>query len=423
MITTTPEMNENLEAFFAAIAAGTDYCGDVAQKMNAHFGTDFTRNAIIKRFQTWKKKGGIPEHREYTSRGPTVAEPKPILEPEVVVERDLAAENKQLRQVNQRIFNQLQAAKEKVEDLVSATIQGAYDAMISLGPLEPTVELHTSKQSVAHTEAALWVLTDWQLGKRTTSYNTDVCRERVMRFCRKAERITEIQRKDHPVEECVIAFLGDMIEGVCFQFPSQPHEIDSTFFAQFVAASRLMIDVVQYALGVYKKVTVIGEHGNHGRIGGKRDAVPRSDNLDRMCYELARQLLANESRLTWNDSGGEDIQRLEIGAYRAICLHSDEVGRNGYASPTAIVQYIVRQKSGAYPWKFADAYTGHFHTHMEWSLPDGVGAVYQTGSTESDNKYASVMMASTSTPSQRLHFVDPVKGRVTAQYKVYVDAD
>jgi len=51
-------------------------------------------------------------------------------------------------------------------------------------------------------------------------------------------------------------------------------------------------------------------------------------------------------------------------------------------------------------------------------LADGYGSVYQTGSTESENRYAGVMMAASAQPSQRLHFIDPVRGRVTAEYKV-----
>jgi hypothetical protein len=242
----------------------------------------------------------------------------------------------------------------------------------------------------------------------------------VLRITDKAVSITATQRADHPVKNCVIAFGGDMVEGL-FNFPSQAFEIDSTLFEQYVNVSRLCVDVVRVALANYEQVTVVAEWGNHGRIGSKRDNVPRSDNFDRMCYELARQLLAGEKRLTWGPSP-DDVQRIEIGNYRAVLLHGDEVGRNGFASPGAIVQHMNRWRSGAYPWEFRDVYIGHYHTHAEWSMANGIGAVYQTGSTESDNRYANIMLAASATPSQRLHFIDPVKGRVTASYKVWLDS-
>jgi hypothetical protein len=325
---------------------------------------------------------------------------------------------KELRQAMLRLQKQLKQSKERNEDLVFATRQAAYDAMLTFGKITPVPTITIDKRK-ARGEVALWHMTDWQGAKRTASYNSQVMRKRVMEFAEKAVRITDIQRADHPVKEVTIAFGGDMVEGL-FNFPSQAFEIDSTLFEQYVNVSRLCVDVVRFALANYEKVTVVPEWGNHGRIGSKRDNVPRSDNFDRMCYELAHQLLQGEKRLVWQDCP-EDIQRIEIGNYRALLIHGDEVGRNGFASPGAIVQHANKWRSGSYPWEFRDVYIGHYHTHAEWSMANGLGAVYQTGSTESDNRYAGVMLAASATPSQRLHFIDPVKGRVTAAYKVWLD--
>ena len=324
----------------------------------------------------------------------------------------------ELRRALMRVQKQLISAKQRTDELVEITHQAAHDATLAMGPITavPAPKLTSSKKK---SEVALWHMTDWQGAKKTTSYNSEVMRTRVLSFAEKAVRITDIMRADHPVNECVIMFGGDMVEGL-FNFPSQAFEIDSTLFEQYVNVSRLCVDVVRYALANYSKVTVVPEWGNHGRIGSKRDNVPRSDNFDRMCYELAKQLLQSEKRLSWQDCP-EDIQRVEIGNYRALLIHGDEIGRNGFASPGAIVQHIARWQSGSYPWQFRDTYIGHFHTHNEWALPNGLGSVYQTGSTESDNRYAGAMLAASATPSQRLHFVDPVKGRVTAAYKVWLD--
>lgn len=324
----------------------------------------------------------------------------------------------ELRRALMRVQKQLLQAKQRTDELVDVTHQAAHDATLVMGPITPVPAPELSK-SKKKAEVALWHMTDWQGAKKTTSYNSEVMRKRVLSFAEKAVRITEIMRADHPVTECVIMFGGDMVEGL-FNFPSQAFEIDSTLFEQYVNVSRLCVDVVRYALANYEKVTVVPEWGNHGRIGSKRDNVPRSDNFDRMCYELARQLLQGEKRLTWQECP-EDIQRVVIGNYRALLIHGDEVGRNGFASPMAIVQHANRWRSGAYPWEFRDLYIGHYHTHAEWPMANGLGSVYQTGSTESDNRYAGVMLAASATPSQRLHFVDPVKGRVTAAYKVWLD--
>jgi hypothetical protein len=49
--------------------------------------------------------------------------------------------------------------------------------------------------------------------------------------------------------------------------------------------------------------------------------------------------------------------------------------------------------------------------------------VSQTGSTESDNRYARDNMAATAIPAQRLHFIAKQRGRVSAQYKIYLEGD
>lgn len=316
-----------------------------------------------------------------------------------------------------RALRQLAQARKRNEELIKAAMQAAQDAILALGPSQVTPSPKQDKRR--HPEAALWHMTDWQGSKKTASYDTPTMRKRVMLFCDKAEEITEIQRSHHPVRTCVIAFGGDMLEGL-FNFPTQPFEIDATLFDQIATVSLLEADVVRRALAIYERVIVVPEWGNHGRIGSKRSAVPRNDNSDRIAYELAKTHLKAEDRLTWQPCP-EDIQRIEIGNYRALLIHGDEIGRNGYASPATIVQHVNRWRSGAYPWEFRDCMVGHYHSHAEWPLANGIGAVYQTGSTESDNRYAMEGMAASARPSQRLHFIEPEKGAVTAQYKIWLD--
>ncbi len=313
---------------------------------------------------------------------------------------------------------QLARVKQQREEITVAVTQAVYEAMLAMGPVKP-VEPTVLKKTKTKTEVALIHATDWQGAKITTSYNSEVMKKRVMEFANKAIRITEIHRQDHPVNDCVIMFGGDMIEGL-FNYPAQLWEIDSSLFEQYVTVSNLMVDFVRYILTKFNKVTVVAEWGNHGRIGSKRDHVPKGDNFDRMCYEFARQLLSTEKRLTWEDCP-EDIQKVEIGNYRALLMHGDEVGRAGFASPSAWQAAGNRWKAGAFKWHFQDIYLGHYHRFAQEPMSDQTGSIYWTGSTESDNRYARDSMAVSGIPSQRLHFIDPIKGRVTAQYQIWLD--
>lgn len=338
-----------------------------------------------------------------------------------LADKDLESEVeiRELRQSLRSTQARLMKAKQKNEELAEVTIEACREAVLAYGSL-PEVPEPSLLLSEGPPEVALGHSTDWQGAKKTNSYNSAVMRDRVLLYCDKVDRLTEQRRQAVRVDDGVLMFGGDMVEGL-FNFPTQPFEIDATIFEQYVSVSMLMVEMVRRWLRTFRTVKVIAEWGNHGRIGSKRDAVPRSDNFDRMAYELARQILKDEPRLVWDDCP-DDVQKVEIGNYRAVLLHGDEIGRNGFSSPATIVSHVTRWQSGSFGWDFNDAYIAHYHQHQEWSLPNGHGSVYMTGSTESDNRYAGVMLAASATPSQRLHFVDPAGGRITAQHKIWLDA-
>lgn len=331
----------------------------------------------------------------------------------------------ELRNALRETNDKLRKAKVNSELVARAAYEGAKAAVLAAErPKVQPYKSPTSQKGNAKAEVALWHLTDWQGSKVTVSYDSAVMHERAHRFVDKALSITDIQRHDHPIKEAVILLGGDMIEGL-FNFPTQPYEIDMTLFDQFVNVANLLDEVMRRAAAHYDKVKVVAEWGNHGRLGSKRDAVPRSDNADRMTYHLASVMGRDLKNVEWSIVA-DDIQRVEVGNYRALLIHGDEVGRNGFASPTTIAQHVTKWKSGSYrvegdPWHFNDCYVGHYHNHQEVSLPDGHGAVYFTGSTESDNRYARDSMAASAIPTQRLHFINPREGSVTAQYKVRLD--
>lgn len=306
----------------------------------------------------------------------------------------------------------------RADELREALARAAKDAILAQGPLAPVRAPKPSKRKTKP-EVALLHCTDWQASKVTTSYNSQVLADRIRLLQGKVARLVETQRADHAVDECVLMFGGDLIEGL-FNYPAQLWQIDASLFDQWASTAKLAAELVRFLLSIFERVTVVAEWGNHGRLGSKRAEVPKSDNVDRMVYEHARMMLRDEPRLVWDDCP-DDVQQVEIGNYRALLIHGDEIGRNGFASPMTIVRHADRWASGAWPWPFRDVYVGHFHTHNEWAMANGAGTVYQTGSTESDNRYARDGMAASAIPSQRLHFIDGDRGRVTAQFKILLD--
>lgn len=314
----------------------------------------------------------------------------------------------------QRRSSRLQA---RTEDLVEAVYRAARDAAAVIGtpPPVPRPEKRDRRRSP---EVALLHMTDWQLGKRTESYDSDVCQQRVRLAVQKTTKLTEIQRADHPVRECVVMLGGDLIENVSI-FPGQPFEVDSTAFTQVFTASALVEQTILTLLGAFEQVTVYEVHGNHGRIGRKGDS-PREDNLDAIVGRIARERLAGQDRLTWAPPQGW-YSIIRIGEYRALLVHGDQVKSWGGNTPVhGLLKKANQWAAGVIPEGFRDLYLGHLHQVMAFQMASG-GMVYMTPSTESGSAYAAEFMAAHGRPGQRLHFIDPRKGRVTASYILDLD--
>jgi hypothetical protein len=317
---------------------------------------------------------------------------------------------------NRRLFKAYSKAKARGDEYIDAVYRAATDAARYVGETEYTTPWKVSRNNSP--EVALWHMTDWQGGKRTETYDRQIMRHRVGKYVDKAHAITEIQRADHPVDEAVLLFTGDMVEGVGI-FPGQVWELDGTLYEQMFDVADLMIWTIRQALGMYKTVRVVAEYGNHGRLGKKGDGIKASDNVDRMVYNIVRQRLADESRLVDFQTSGDWYQHFTIGNYTAMAIHGDEIKSFGGNIPAyGILRKANQWASGVLP-AFRDLYIGHYHQSMQLQLANG-GSVFMTGSPESDNIYAHEFVAATGDPSQRLHFINPDKGRVTSEYRVWL---
>lgn len=330
-------------------------------------------------------------------------------------EVDLARENAELRAANARLQRSLARQKAKDENYVDVLYQAARDAAVTVGKSGPIPR--PARDRRRSPEVALLHATDWQLGKVTESYNTDICVSRVREMVAKTIKLTEIQRADHPVRECHLMLGGDLVENVSI-FPGQAWEVDSSAFSQVFTAASLVESVIVTLLGAFESVTVYEVAGNHGRIGRKGDS-PRADNLDRIVGRIARERIS-DPRLTWPENPRwYDV--VVIGNYRALLVHGDQVKSFGGNIPA--YGLMIKSNSwaaGGIPENFKDVYVGHMHQPMTLQLASG-GLVRMCPPTESGSAYAREFMAAHGKPGQRLVFVDPRKGRVTADYLIEFD--
>lgn len=330
--------------------------------------------------------------------------------------RDLA-EVEELRKANRDLQQRLSKAKAKTADLVEAVYQAAKDAAVILGnpPEVPKPRVDNRRKRA---EAAVLLCSDWHIGKQTSSFDTEVARDRIRLLGQKVCKITEIERADHPVKECHLLLDGDIADNTAI-FPGHAYEVDSTMFTQVFAASQTIEELIRQLLATFELVHIWEQDGNHGRIG-KRGDYPRSDNLDRLIYRITRERMGSVDRLVWHPSESW-FSIVEAGNYRALLIHGDAIKSFGGNTPAfGILRKANAWASGVLP-PFQDILMGHFHQALTLPMANGKGRVFVNPSIESDSTYAKEFVAATGTPGQRLNFVDPDKGRVTSERVIWLD--
>ena len=326
-------------------------------------------------------------------------------------------EIRELREALQRAQGQNRKLKRERDWLADAIYRAAADAAVAHPPPGPMRKPKADRRRKGE-EVAFLLLTDWQFGKQTPSYNSEVAKERVRKAVQATVRIAEVQRADHPVRGCVVGLLGDLLENVGI-FPGQLAEVDSGAYVQMRECVALIEEAILTLLEHFEWVHVHEVWGNHGRIGRKNDDIPPEDNLDRVIGGWARSTLRNQDRLTWEEPTVEWQRVIEIGDYRALLFHGHQIKGFSSLPAYAIHRKVTDWASGVLD-PFHDAYCGHRHQDLTLQLPNGA-RVFMTPSTESGSMYATTFMASAGQPRQRLHFIDPKRARITGQYMLYLD--
>ena len=289
-------------------------------------------------------------------------------------------------------------AKFKTANLIDAVYEAAANSLLSTP--RPKIIPPVKDTRKGKPEVALVHLTDWQAGKKTVSYDIPALSSRIEEMIKKVLSLTEIQRAHHPVRECVVMLGGDMVEGVSI-FPGQQYEIGAHLYEQMFEVVRIIEGAIRSLAQSFEKMTVVCEFGNHGRLG-KKGEMPAGDNIDRMAYQIAANNCKDIKHVKWQMSD-DWYQIFHIGKYKVLLVHGDEIGSFGN-----ILRKVSAWSTGVVE-PFNDCYMGHFHTPTALTMANG-GRIFVTGSPESHNEYARTFIAAVGKPSQRIHFVDQIKG-------------
>lgn len=326
-----------------------------------------------------------------------------------------------LRSENRRLAKLVDKHKNVQHEVVVAAYQAAFDVFSNFEL--PKIKQPSIKASSKHKtpETAVAVFSDWQMGKITASYNTDVLEQRIEQYTEKLIEITEIQRMDHSVDDLHVWLLGDIVEGEEI-FAGQSHLIDSGLYRQVgINGPRILSKFLTTALENFKRVHVIGIIGNHGAVGGKmRKSHDPETNMDRLLYKILELIFDKEERISFNIPDGRGERNWyavdTIGDYGSLLIHGDQL-----PSPSSYHAYykkVMGWKDGAIPEHFDDVFMGHYHQQFKMTI--GSGMLRISGSPESGNTYAQEFFSSMGRACQHLMYIHPEHG-VTSEYSIWLE--
>jgi hypothetical protein len=325
-----------------------------------------------------------------------------------------------LRSENKRLIKLVEKNKNVKDEAVYSVYQAAYDAF---GSFElPSIKRVNYSKAKGVPETAVAVFADWQLGKVTPSYNSDILAKRIELYTEKLLEITEIQRAHHPVDDLHVWLLGDIVEGEEI-FPGQSHLIDSGLYRQVgVNGPEILTTFINTCLQNFDNIHITGVIGNHGSVGGRaRKQHDPETNMDRLLYKIIQLIYSKEKRVSFNIPDGRGERNFyaidTIGDYSSLLIHGDQM-----PSPGQFYGYykkVMGWKDEAIPENFEDVYMGHYHQKFKMTI--GSSTLRISGSPESHNTYAQEYFNSMSRPCQDLLYVHPKNG-ITSEYTIWLDA-
>lgn len=316
-----------------------------------------------------------------------------------------------------RALDKEKAKTEAISEAVYSAIVGGISTL-ELSPVKPPPKSTKSKSA----EIAVAILSDWQLGKITPSYDSATCEERMELYADKLIHIIQDQRQVRPVDRLAVFLVGDMVEGELI-FPGQSWQIDASLYRQVtVDGPRILGNFTRRMASTFPTVDVFAVPGNHGYLGGRsrKDMHPES-NADRMLYQVVSMLTQDIKHVTW-DVSMDWWMPADLGPKcRFMLCHGNQVrGFNGipwYGWTRKVMAWSMMGRI----WDqmtFDYVAAGHFHTPVSMYV-NGV-RLWINGSTESHNPYAAEQLAAAGEPSQWMLMVKPGFG-VVSEHLIKLD--
>lgn len=257
------------------------------------------------------------------------------------------------------------------------------------------------------------MLSDIHYGKKTKTFNLDVCRKRMKQLTDVLLREIEDNKKLFNVEKLIVALLGDIIESYTM------HGIESTLSCEFGNARQMQASIESLFHDVILPLALTGIEievpcvtGNHDRTEHSRTYNdPGLNNLTWVIYNALKDL-CKASGLTNVKFHIPSESYVLLKIYDNHCLY--EHGDNAKANTKNAFEALMNSRSKQLGTVIDFGRFGHYH---EFACYDR-GRIIVNESVCGQDSYANVLGHS-STAGQTINYYIETKDRPTCYYKTF----
>lgn len=207
-------------------------------------------------------------------------------------------------------------------------------------------------------EEVVMLLSDWQLGHKTDTFNFEVAKQRVHKIVTAAIKIVNIYRKAYPIRKIHLFCLGDFIQSDKVGYLVDQSELEGITMTQvFGQAVPLLSWTIQELLKNFDDVYVHCTRGNHGR--GEK-GTSDMNNWDDVIYKVVETKFSENERVHFTIAE-KFYQIVNVRGTKFLLTHGDQVKGGSYGIPLYALLARMLRWATSIPEHWDVLCVGHWH--------------------------------------------------------------
>jgi len=208
-------------------------------------------------------------------------------------------------------------------------------------------------------------MADVHFGKRTATYDPEVCQDRLTRLGDKLAGIQSLLAGTYRIDKLVVCLLGDLNDGGQIFAGQEHYQAITNVEEQAWTCAAMLSDWATRQRGIWRAVEFECVPGNHGRAG---KFAHLAASWDIVAYKYLASKATRGVTVKMNTEGDPFIRMIDIRGHRYL-LHHGHLVRSYMGVPWyGISRRLMSWATTTSLAGFDVAMFGHFHQLGDWHV-------------------------------------------------------